>query len=164
MAGLSPAASYLIWSNEHCAWWRPGRWGYTPDIAGAGRYAREEALQIARRALDGRPARGNPNEIAIPEQDALDQFSGLGAGMPAVPPQQAQRFISFVNGNNAPSGVDLIVAVRMRCCHPGAKMISTGQRMPNGGWVLPHNHDVEIVGWMVAPAFPEILAPEGGEQ
>lgn len=27
----------LIWSREHCAWWRPNAWGYTDDAAQAWR-------------------------------------------------------------------------------------------------------------------------------
>lgn len=37
---------YLIWSNEHNAWWRAGRAGYTNDKKSAGRYSGEEAAQI----------------------------------------------------------------------------------------------------------------------
>lgn len=37
---------FLIWSIEHGAWWRPGRWGYTYVLAEAGRYSAREAAAI----------------------------------------------------------------------------------------------------------------------
>jgi hypothetical protein len=38
---------YVIWSNEHQAWWRPNSHGYTRWIEDAGRYARDEAVSIS---------------------------------------------------------------------------------------------------------------------
>lgn len=35
---------YLVWSNEHRAWWRPKAAGYTVHMAAAGRYTRDEAI------------------------------------------------------------------------------------------------------------------------
>lgn len=43
--------AYYIWSNEHEAWWGPGRMGYVKGLRGAGRYSRDEALAICRDAL-----------------------------------------------------------------------------------------------------------------
>lgn len=45
--------SYLIFCKERsddgvACWWRPGRTGYTTDVAAAGRYSQEEAEQISR--------------------------------------------------------------------------------------------------------------------
>jgi hypothetical protein len=42
--------AYLIWSYEHAAWWRPGRWGYTPELEEAGIYGQAEAEAIVARA------------------------------------------------------------------------------------------------------------------
>ena len=42
--------AYLIWSIEHDAWWRPGRMGYTRELAEAGRYDHDEARTILRQA------------------------------------------------------------------------------------------------------------------
>ncbi|AJA07410.1 hypothetical protein SKP52_02375 [Sphingopyxis fribergensis] len=64
---------YLIWSNEHRAWWSPNRCGYTTVIEKAGRYERVEAIAIASAARGGWVAGKNPPEIALPEADALDQ-------------------------------------------------------------------------------------------
>jgi hypothetical protein len=36
----------VVWSYEHDAWWRPGRWGYTPNLDEAGHYSEAEAKQI----------------------------------------------------------------------------------------------------------------------
>jgi hypothetical protein len=37
---------FVIWSIEHTAWWRPGRWGYALSLEYAGRYTRTEAEAI----------------------------------------------------------------------------------------------------------------------
>jgi hypothetical protein len=41
---------YLIWSNEHLAWWKPAELGYTTLTHNAGRYSKEEADAICARA------------------------------------------------------------------------------------------------------------------
>lgn len=56
---------FLIWSNEHGAWWAPGSKGYTRDATSAGVYLRDEAEDICRGA--GRDQRGRPNEVMFPE-------------------------------------------------------------------------------------------------
>jgi hypothetical protein len=43
---MSESEPYLIWSNEHGAWWRYGREGYTRSLILAGRYTRQEAIEI----------------------------------------------------------------------------------------------------------------------
>lgn len=77
----SPAKTdpqYLVWPNEHSAWWGPDRCGYTRIIANAGRYDRAAALSIAGTRDGGWHVRkGNPDEIAIPEQDAIDQYADI---------------------------------------------------------------------------------------
>lgn len=50
---MSESQLYFIWSNEHVAWWRPNRWGYTEDIHEAGLYWREEAIKICEEARAG---------------------------------------------------------------------------------------------------------------
>lgn len=55
---------YLIWSNEHAAWWRPNRLGYTAIISQAGRYSREEAETICERANQHRQGK-EPHEVMV---------------------------------------------------------------------------------------------------
>lgn len=47
---------YLIWSNEHQAWWGPDRCGYVRAVTQAGRYSRSEAIEICKRAIPGTAA------------------------------------------------------------------------------------------------------------
>lgn len=73
---------YLVWSNEHAAWWGPDHRGYTRHIDRAGRYERSEALKIAGTRDGGWHVRkGNPDEIAIPEGDAVEQYAEITAAL-----------------------------------------------------------------------------------
>lgn len=75
---MSAEPKYLVWSNEHASWWGKDRCGYTRIIANAGRYSRAEALSIAGTRGGGWYVhKGNPDEIAIPEQDAIDQYADI---------------------------------------------------------------------------------------
>lgn len=66
--------AYLVWSNEHGAWWRPNSQGYTKRVVNAGRYSREEAINIARDAHDGWREGSAPPEIAVAERDVLEMM------------------------------------------------------------------------------------------
>lgn len=64
---------YLVWSEEHGAWWKGSRWGYTHFMTEAGRFSKTEAFQIV---LEGNkeiiPESGfladrKFNEVAIPD-------------------------------------------------------------------------------------------------
>lgn len=62
-------AIYLIWSEEHHAWWRPAERGYTSQMREAGRYSKERAYSIVTAAnLIGF------NEIAIPFPSQLPEL------------------------------------------------------------------------------------------
>lgn len=63
---------YLIWSNEHRAWWGPNNRGYTKALSRAGRYSREEAISTCARARDGWSAEEIPSEVPVLEADALE--------------------------------------------------------------------------------------------
>jgi hypothetical protein len=65
--------AYLIWSAEHEGWWGPAGLGYVRDVGEAGRFSREDALEICRNALPGQwsPGLGFP-EVPIAEADALE--------------------------------------------------------------------------------------------
>jgi len=54
-------STYLIWSNQHGAWWRPRRAGYTTVTLLAGRYDADEADEILREANFNPSA--PPNEV-----------------------------------------------------------------------------------------------------
>jgi hypothetical protein len=56
---------YLVWSNEHGRWWRPGHQGYTGIIALAGRYRRKEAMEICDSANFAIPKGREPNEVMV---------------------------------------------------------------------------------------------------
>jgi hypothetical protein len=63
---------YLIWSNEHGAWWRPNSAGYTTHLVAAGQYSRDEALKICGLGRDGWHKVGAPDEIPVRVSDARE--------------------------------------------------------------------------------------------
>lgn len=74
-------SAYLIFSNEHQAWWGPGECGYTNDLNRAGRYTRDQALAICRRALPGQYKPGGVlPEIAVPLADIIAALSSGSEG------------------------------------------------------------------------------------
>lgn len=54
---------YLIWSNEHRGWWKPGGYGYTTLTQRAGVYGAAEATEIVRQA--NIVPRDPPNEVMV---------------------------------------------------------------------------------------------------
>jgi hypothetical protein len=56
---------YLIWSNEHGAWWGPGRRGYVRRIENAGRYSHAQAIEICTEAMPGRAGAQPLHEIPV---------------------------------------------------------------------------------------------------
>lgn len=73
---------YLIWSNEHNAWWRAGRAGYTRELDAAGRYGRDEAIKQCAWGRDGWGSREIPSELPVSEADAdecLELFKKMHA-------------------------------------------------------------------------------------
>jgi hypothetical protein len=64
--------AYLIWSNEHRAWWRHDHCGYTSDINDAGWYKREEAIRICALSRDGWRNGFVPPEVPILLADATE--------------------------------------------------------------------------------------------
>ncbi|HEX4713543.1 MAG TPA: hypothetical protein VH164_01305 [Ktedonobacteraceae bacterium] len=68
-------ALYVIWSEEHGAWWLEGSLGYTRSLVQAGRYSQEQALLIVEHA--NRYAEGL-KELAIADPiKALEPVAGL---------------------------------------------------------------------------------------
>lgn len=77
---------YLVWSNEHKAWWRAGHAGYTYHLSQAGRYTRAEALSICSHAIPGTAGR----LYALPElpvrlSDAFEMQRRFRANYPDAP-------------------------------------------------------------------------------
>jgi hypothetical protein len=67
-------STFLIWSNQHEAWWRPSERGYTPSIEEAGRYPRSVAERIVARATcDGMLLRTRTNQITGESYEQLDE-------------------------------------------------------------------------------------------
>ena len=64
--------NYLIWSNEHRAWWRPESRGYTVHVDEAGIYDRNKALSICAKARDGWEGHIIPSEIPVRQVDVID--------------------------------------------------------------------------------------------
>ena len=67
---------YYVWSNEHRAWWAPGRRGYSRGILGAGTYSREQALLICRDAIPTSLRLGTVSEVPIRKIDVEDFLRG----------------------------------------------------------------------------------------
>lgn len=63
-------SDYVIWSNEHRAWWGPEHRGYYTHLSAAGRYSRDEALRICVNARGGRRFNENPSEVPLLLADA----------------------------------------------------------------------------------------------
>lgn len=57
---------YLIWSTEHCGWWKANRHGYTTRTDLAGRFASDEARNICTNANKHQFPHERPNEIMVP--------------------------------------------------------------------------------------------------
>ncbi len=69
-------APWLVWSNEHEAWWRPNSSGYTVHVDNAGRYTHEEAMKIQTEAsYRGNCTAGVPPEIAVLSQAGHDALT-----------------------------------------------------------------------------------------
>lgn len=77
LSGESLADPYLVWSNEHRAWWRPNSAGYTTHVASAGRYTHEKAVAICRDARNGFKHDAPPSEVPVREADVLAMMRRL---------------------------------------------------------------------------------------
>jgi len=56
---------WLIWSNEHHAWWKPKEAGYITKRGGAGRYSYERACDIVYNANKHQSFDKVPNETMV---------------------------------------------------------------------------------------------------
>ena len=76
--------AYLVWSNVHAAWWRPNSAGYTTSLAQAGRYSRNEAINICAGSRDGYTARSMPGEVPV-------RLDAIMCAEPGTPPASLVR-------------------------------------------------------------------------
>lgn len=62
---------WLVWSNEHRAWWKPGGYGYTTATHKAENFTKERAEEIVKQA--NIVPHDPPNEVMVlaPGRDAL---------------------------------------------------------------------------------------------
>jgi hypothetical protein len=72
---------WVVWSEEHGAWWGPGRHGYTTSLAKAGRYDRDEARVIAAEA-NRYCAAGTFHEVALPDPLTAAPNRAIRVGRP----------------------------------------------------------------------------------
>lgn len=79
-------AMFLIWSNQHRAWWRPNSRGYTTFAKAAGIYTFEQARGMSWQGRAGWAEDGLvPDELAVP-LDAIPE-----AFRPAMPENGAEQ-------------------------------------------------------------------------
>lgn len=71
MHDLLTGRYWLVWSNEHKAWWGPNRSQYYWRIEAAGRYTLEEAIEISGMRLVERGDGINPPEMIQPSPEWL---------------------------------------------------------------------------------------------
>lgn len=64
---IPPSKNWLIWSNEHGAWWRPNAAGYTAFRVAAGRYSYADAVVICDKANYAPECKDRPNETMLPD-------------------------------------------------------------------------------------------------
>lgn len=82
------APQFLIWSNQHGAWWAWGGFGYTADIRAAGRFSHEEAT----REVEGAGAYGPHAALGVPDEVmVLAPECRWQGGPPEEPETQAMR-------------------------------------------------------------------------
>ena len=67
--------NWLIWSNEHKAWWNANKRGYTFIIEEAGRYSFDDANLLCNEANEYLQSDEMPNEIMSPSPELMDQIN-----------------------------------------------------------------------------------------
>jgi hypothetical protein len=64
IAGRELERPWVVWSEEHGGWWRPGEHGYTHSLKEAGRFSMERAFEIEKNA-NKHLRNGVVNEVAM---------------------------------------------------------------------------------------------------
>lgn len=76
---------FLIWSNEHGAWWGPDRCGYVRSLGKAGRYSESEALGICANAIPGTSRiLGLLPELPVAESHVVEMHERFRAMLPDI--------------------------------------------------------------------------------
>lgn len=73
---MKDSEDYLIWSNEHRSWWGHARRGYSKGIKDAGRYSREQAIDICRSDIPQASHVGLIAEVPVREADLFEFLEG----------------------------------------------------------------------------------------
>lgn len=64
---------YLVWSNEHRAYWRPNKSGYTTNWLEAGRYSADDAAECCSRRT-WEPCKPPPEVMILAPDSERDTF------------------------------------------------------------------------------------------
>jgi hypothetical protein len=78
---------YLIWSNQHRAWWGPARRGYVNRVEDAGRYSEATALEICTDAIPGRRGSDPLPELPVPLRLVSFMFQRFAGSYPGFSPE-----------------------------------------------------------------------------
>lgn len=78
---------YLIWSNEHKAWWGPNGNGYVRRVENAGSYSRIDAMNICFNAMPGRSGSRPLQEIPILYSDIDEMLNRFEVAYPNHDPE-----------------------------------------------------------------------------
>lgn len=83
---------YLVWSNEHGAWWGHNQCGYNAHVKDAGRYSLEEAIRCCDRRSWGGNWRVPPElPIHVDAANALERVETLPTTPSPDPPEQLEE-------------------------------------------------------------------------
>lgn len=138
---------WLVWSNEHTAWWKPGCLGYTGDVDKAGRYTLADARKHANSGqMGGRCARCEhlPNEVVTP---APEFFAS---------PVPASGWVKC-SERMPERGETVLVLCKGQWCGP----IAIARLWAFGQWGLAANGEgdslnpEDVTDWMPLPAAPK---------
>jgi hypothetical protein len=84
-------SKYLIWSNEHQAWWGPNKFGYVSELGSAGLYDQDDALRVCADALRGWNGRGPMPELSVRSDDLLMVLDRLADKIHTRPAHETQH-------------------------------------------------------------------------
>lgn len=107
MSSEANAPAYLIWSNEHGMWWKPGERGYTTLTHQAGRYSEADVERILAKANEAAEP-GRPNELAclVPwtsfGREEFDEASPVRSNFPSELTPELSDVLGLPNFQTTP--------------------------------------------------------------